>query len=80
MMDKPLGDYPYSPSFLSIPSVYDRSRRQIGQCFHDIRKLTIQRFPSPREERDTSFGLDREGSITVELNFFCGDERYVALT
>jgi hypothetical protein len=60
-------------------SVYDRSCRQIGQCFHDIGKLAIQRFSPPREQRDTSSGLDRQGSITVKLNFFCGARGYVAL-
>jgi len=61
-------------------SIYDRSCRQIGQCFYDVGKLSIQRFSSPREQRDTSSRLDREGSIPVKFNFFCGVERYVVLT
>src|ERR1700730_13905195 len=30
-------------------SIYDRSRRQLGQRFYNIRELSIQRFSSPRE-------------------------------
>jgi hypothetical protein len=70
-----------APAFIdgNYFSVYDRSGGQIRQCFHDVGKLSIQRFSSPREERDTSSRLDRECSITIEFNFFCGVRRYVVL-
>ena len=61
-------------------SIDDRSLRQIGQRLDDIRKLSVQRFSSPREQCDAGFRLDYKGPITVEFDLFCGVERYVALT
>src|SRR5262245_35981336 len=49
-------------------SIDDRSFRQIRECLHDIRKLSIQRFSSPREQSNASSRLDREGSITVKFD------------
>ena len=59
-------------------SINDCSLEQIRQCVHDVGKLSIERFLPPREQRDTSSGLDRERSIPVKFNFFCGVGRYVA--
>src|SRR5439155_19972001 len=60
-------------------SINDGSLGQIRQRLHDVRKLSMEGFFPPREQRQTSSRLHRKGAISVELNFFCGVRRYVAL-
>src|SRR6266853_1460921 len=64
---------------LEINYILSVCGRQIGHRLNYIRKLSVQRFSSPREERHTAVGPDRQGPIAIKFNFFCGVPRYVAL-
>ena len=50
------------------------------QGFHDVREFSAERFSVARIKRDAPIGLHCNRAISVELDFFCGDERYVVLT
>jgi hypothetical protein len=53
---------------------------QVCECLYDVGKLSIERFSRPRKKCHNIMRLDCDRSIAVELNFFCGVGRYVALT
>jgi hypothetical protein len=40
----------------------------------------VEQFVPPRKQIHAAIRLDCDSAITVEFDFFCGDERYVALT
>jgi hypothetical protein len=58
-------------------------QRQLQQADRPAARLCMETFclatSSAREESDIAAGFDREGSIAIKLDFFCGLPRYVAL-
>src|SRR4029077_7819955 len=50
-------------------AIHNRSLGQIGECLHDIGKLSVKKFYIPGEQVHTSWRLHRKRSISVEFNF-----------
>jgi len=48
--------------------------------FCNLRKSFVKVLTVAGIQNVVAAGFDSNGAVAVELNFFCGDERYVALT
>jgi hypothetical protein len=58
----------------------DSPRWQPGQRLNDIGKFLIQGLLPAREKGYATSVHHSQRPVSIELDFFCGDERYVALT
>ena len=61
-------------------TVNDGTVWQFDKSFDYVRVLLIERFLTTGEQPNFVIGLDRNRSISIKFDLFCGDERYVALT
>ena len=61
-------------------AIDDGSIRESAQALNNVRKSLVQDFPIPRIERDRIAGFHCDRPISVELDLFCGVERYAVLT
>jgi hypothetical protein len=52
-------------------SIHDRAVGQTGQGLRDVRKLSVQRLLSAREERHTAAGVNREVAMPAPMWIHC---------
>jgi hypothetical protein len=53
---------------------------QIAEGLDDVRVLSVERFPLPGIKIQFGFRVDCDSTVSIEFDFLCGGERYVALT